>query len=261
MIASLPMYDWPELRPATDALWSALSENLQRRGIAAPDQLDRETRNEALWLDPNLVLSQTCGFPYRRYLQGKTKLVATPHYDVDGCSGADYQSLILVRKDCPATSLRDLDAGIIALNNFDSQSGYNALVRTWTRDRGEPLRTETLRVSGSHRQSLQLVANGEVMVCAVDPVCFAHSSRFDADAVREVRVLTRSDPTPTLPMITSLETDDQALKNMRAALDDLIADPALADIRETLFLAGFEPLTDDDYQRIDMSDPILADTA
>ena len=37
-IAALPMYDWPEVRGETDALWVKIRDALQARGIAAPDR-------------------------------------------------------------------------------------------------------------------------------------------------------------------------------------------------------------------------------
>jgi hypothetical protein len=61
-VASLPMYDLPELREATDELWRALAARLQNRGIDAPVTLERdETNLDAVWSDPRLLLSQTCG--------------------------------------------------------------------------------------------------------------------------------------------------------------------------------------------------------
>ena len=41
-VASLPMYDWPEVQWAHDALWAALAMRLRAHGIEAPDRLDRD---------------------------------------------------------------------------------------------------------------------------------------------------------------------------------------------------------------------------
>ena len=38
----LPMYDWPELRDATDGLWAALRDALRAEGVAAPEALSRD---------------------------------------------------------------------------------------------------------------------------------------------------------------------------------------------------------------------------
>ncbi|MDP2734302.1 MAG: hypothetical protein Q8O63_14555, partial [Hoeflea sp.] len=49
--ASLPMYDWPEIRAATDAVWAAIRSELSQRGIDAPARLDRSADPEPLWSD------------------------------------------------------------------------------------------------------------------------------------------------------------------------------------------------------------------
>ena len=41
-VAALPMYDWPEIAPATDRLWAALRDHLRAAGVAAPDALTRD---------------------------------------------------------------------------------------------------------------------------------------------------------------------------------------------------------------------------
>jgi hypothetical protein len=45
MIASLPMYDWPEVREATDAWWAGLARHLRDAGFEAPDRLTRARCN------------------------------------------------------------------------------------------------------------------------------------------------------------------------------------------------------------------------
>ena len=42
MIASLPMYDWPEVRDATNAWWAGIARHLRSEGFSeAPDRLYR----------------------------------------------------------------------------------------------------------------------------------------------------------------------------------------------------------------------------
>ena len=81
------MYDWPEVQWAHDALWAAIAKRLQALGVEAPAMLDRLRPAEDVWLDPGLVLSQTCGWPYSTRLLDKVRIVATPVYEVEGCEG------------------------------------------------------------------------------------------------------------------------------------------------------------------------------
>ena len=88
MIASLPMYDLPELRTATDTWWSGMAAALRRAGIdAVPDQLTRVYNVATVWRDPNLLLSQTCGYPLVRDMAGILQPIATPIYNAPGCDG------------------------------------------------------------------------------------------------------------------------------------------------------------------------------
>src|SRR4051794_8532070 len=53
--ASLPMYDFPELRPAHAALWNAIAENLAKAGLdGIPDLLTFDGEPAALWQAPDL---------------------------------------------------------------------------------------------------------------------------------------------------------------------------------------------------------------
>jgi len=261
MIASLPMYDWPEIRPATDAFWRALTGELRARGIDAPDELDRTRAADKQWRDPDLLLSQTCGFPYVTGLRDTVRLVATPVYAVDGCDGSDYSSFLLVHRDCPAEDLAGLAPRTIAVNTPDSQSGWNALRHTVLRDTGRPVDAGGLLLTGSHRQSIRAVARGEADLCAVDPVCYALAGRFEPETTAAVRILARSDPTPTLPLITSGRAGDDILARLREALDAVISAPAVADVAQELAIAGFHRLTDRDYDRIRVIEPVAGQNA
>jgi len=50
MLATLPMYDWPEVWAENDTLWAAMRDALRAEGIDAPDALDRRVGYEELGL-------------------------------------------------------------------------------------------------------------------------------------------------------------------------------------------------------------------
>ena len=69
-IASLPMYDFAELRVHTDLLWTAIAAKMRSAGVDdVPDDL---TRPEGVlvdhWRRTELLFSQTCGYPLVRDL-------------------------------------------------------------------------------------------------------------------------------------------------------------------------------------------------
>ena len=108
LVAALAMYDWPEVAPANDALWSFLAGRLRQAGIAAPERLDRSLGYTEPWLSPRLLMAQTCGYPYATELAGRVRLVGTPGYDVEGCTGATYSSVIVTNGQCGVSGLADL---------------------------------------------------------------------------------------------------------------------------------------------------------
>ena len=77
MIASLMMYARPELEAPHARYWQAIRAALAARGIAAPAALSNDAPEFEVWEDPALVLSQTCGMPYRTRLHGRVTLVGT----------------------------------------------------------------------------------------------------------------------------------------------------------------------------------------
>ncbi|MCX8955299.1 hypothetical protein OU790_17900, partial [Ruegeria sp. NA] len=73
MIAMLGMYDMPEVQAANDRFWGLIRAHLGY----GPEQLTRDADVWQVWLDPELVLAQTCGMPYRTRLHGRVQLVGT----------------------------------------------------------------------------------------------------------------------------------------------------------------------------------------
>ena len=250
-IASLPMYDLPEVAAATDAIWSALARAMTREGVPdVPEHLTRGPDSQEQWLHPALLFSQTCGYPLTHALSGRVRVVATPAYDCTGCDGPDYSSAIVVRADDPARGLEGLRGRCAAINTYVSQSGFSALraaVAPLARDGhffGRAVQ------SGGHAASLILVQGGDADVCAVDCVTHALLARHRPAAVDGLRVLTRSSAAPGLPYVTRGTADDDLLARLRAALFAMLDDPNLAAARDAVFLAGAEVLPETAYERI-----------
>jgi len=254
MIASLPMYDLEPLREATDAWWRGLAAALRRQGFdGVPDRLDRGDFGDRFshWTSPDLLLSQTCGYPLTHDFADKVRLVATPVYAVPHCAGPWYCSVVAVAEGSPATRLEELRGSRVAINGFDSQSGFNAL-----RALVAPLAREgrffgAVVETGHHAASLAAVARGEADVCAVDCVSHALWTRHQPEVVAGTRVLTLTVRVPGLPYVTHAARSDGEVVWMRAALVEATADPALAPVREALAIEGFAVVDRAAYDRID----------
>ena len=59
-----------------------------------------------------------------------------------------------------------------------------------------------------------------------------------------------TEASPGLPLITALGTSDDVLAALRAALDEVARDPALAWVRAALLLDGFAATVAADYEPI-----------
>ncbi len=251
MLATLPMYDLPELRPYTDAFWTAIATRLRARGITAPDTLMRCDDLMAMWTDPHLLLGQTCGYPLVTNLAGKVAAVATPCYRAQGCEDATYRSAIVVRNGDSATSLIDLRGRCCAINEKTSNSGMNVLRAAIA---GLSVGTTSffseIVMTGAHVASISAVAEGRADVAAIDCVTWAHLQRWRPNQSGRLRVLDWTDATPGLPFITSNATPDLTRRALADTLDDVIADPALAALRDALLLDRFVRLPPGAYDRL-----------
>jgi ABC-type phosphate/phosphonate transport system substrate-binding protein len=217
MIASLGMYDFGPAQAANDRLWALIRDSLRSRGIDAPDALTRgEPAYWDAWVSPDLILSQTCGYPFRARLQGRVTYVGTPDYGVDGTALGYYRSVFVAHADDPRQTLADFDGAPFAYNEALSQSGW-AAPQTHAAKLGLHLRPAGQ--TGAHRLSAQAVADGRADIAALDAVTFALMQDVDAVASR-LRVVDVTDPTPGLPFITAPGRDPEPIF---AALTDAIA--------------------------------------
>ena len=251
MLANFAMYDFPEVRAATDAWWRGIAAALQRTGIpAVPESLTRDADIDVLH-SPELLLTQTCGYPLTHALAGIVSLVATPAYSADGCNGVDYCSFILVSQDNPAAGLEDLRGSVCTFNGPNSQSGYNSLRAAVAPIAGGDEFFSRVIESGGHPVSIELVATGQAGVCAVDCVTHALIAKCQPNALAGTRVIGATEAAPGLPYVTRAGVDKEFMRRLRDGLQAAFADPRLADARDTLLLTDLYVLGYAAYQRID----------
>ncbi|MEM7226139.1 MAG: PhnD/SsuA/transferrin family substrate-binding protein [Pseudomonadota bacterium] len=247
----LPMYDFPELRPATDHFWQGLARAFRKAGVeAVPDALDRTPSNDNPLARPDLLFSQTCGYPLMTELAGVVQLVATPRYDVPGCEGPYYSSAIVARVDDPATALSDFRDRVVAYNGTNSQSGYNTLRHSLAPLAGAACFFAQAIETGAHLASLEAVASGAADLAAVDCVSFALLSRAGYEAAARCKVVAWSAPAASLPYVTRAGADRDLVKRLRDGLTEAFADLSLDEARAALCLKGFDVLEPSAYQPI-----------
>lgn len=249
MIASLMMYARPELHEAHLRYWALIRSELATRGVKSPATLSNDADAMALWQDPALVLSQTCGMPYRTALHGKVALIGTADFGLQGCPPAHYNSPIVVRADDPRTTLSAYAKARLAYNGSGSQSGFASIYNTV-----KPLGFwfDNRVISGGHQASAQMVADGQADIAALDGVTWALIQRYDAFA-RKLRVLEWTAPTPGLPYIASQSADAPAtFAAIQSAIKGLSDDD-----RDALMLRALVSIPAKDYLAV--PNPPIAD--
>lgn len=238
MIAALQMYDWPEVREATDLWWKAIADCL-----GSDISLSRPAEFTMPWFRDDLLFAQTCGYPFTHGLKGKVTYVGTPHYAADGCEGPDYRSIVFAREAGPLELFR---GSVAAVNTPDSMSGMLALKLVFAPLAEQGRFFARAVETGGHLASLAAVQAGEADVCAIDCVCVAMARRYRPSALEGLVEIARSPHVPGLPWITRAGD----VEVIRAALHRVFADPALADVRAALLLTGFSALPVGAYDRI-----------
>lgn len=228
-VASLPMYDWPEVRDEVDAQWTRLREGLRAGGVNAPDALRRDGADMySLWRDPHLLLSQTCWGPLELGLAEDVQLVGQPSYDgIEGGQDIFYSSALVMRRGegeaQTAAGEARLPLGLLrgkrlAFSSPDSMSGFMALERDLAAE-GVGLDHFSSRLqTGGHRASIIAVAEGRADVAAIDCRSWSLAQRFEPAAAGLWSVGWTA-PRKGLPYITSTRTPPETVELLRALLD------------------------------------------
>ncbi len=205
MIASLPMYDFPELVAHTDALWTEIAQQLTRRAVASvPSTLVRPSGSlHGHWLDLELLLSQTCGFPLVRVLTDAQHVlgsfaVATGSPDRPGW----YRSVLVCRTDDAraSTGVNGFHNAPVAINDAGSLSGWVSLGVALA-DAG--IRPGNITFTGGHAFSADAVRRGVADLASIDAHTFALLSAHRPAAVEGLRVIGHGPEVAMTPLITA----------------------------------------------------------
>lgn len=223
------MYDLPEIRGATDALWTGIVKYLRQTGSRdTADALVRPTTSLVEhWRQPGLLFSQTCGYPLVTTLAGQMRVVAVPAYRFAGCEGATNRSQLIVAAESPFHTLADLRGARVAINGYDSNSGMNLL-----RAAVAPLAAggrffSEITVTGAHAASIEAVGDGVADLASIDCVTWGLLCRWRPDFTARVRVIGETPFTPALPFVTPRRTSSAVVALLRQALRASLSDPAV----------------------------------
>jgi len=240
--AELLMYTAPEpIRLANERWLARILDHLGHTRLSAEDLSLPE-----LWLSPNLLLTQTCGYPLMTALKGQVRVIGCPRYELPDASAGNHCSLILSRADDPRKTLPAFRDSRGVINSDDSNSGMNLL-----RQRLAPLHRDgqffsTVGISGGHRESLRWLREKRADLAAIDSVTYAYLAQHAPEEVRGSRVVGRSAFSPTLPFITVASATDEQIERLRQVMNQSLHE--LPDVVQTLGLPEVLAAGEGDYQ-------------
>ncbi len=248
---SLPMYNLPEMRADNTRFWEALRELLVEAGLRElPERLTFDRLPVPERIGPEVLFSQTCGYPLETIFSGQAIRLGTPCYAVPGCDGPTHCGLFVVPAGSAARELPDLRGSIFLFNNRHSNSGMN-LPRRALADiaDGRPFFSKVVE-TGSYPGNLDRISRGEADATAVDNVTYAFWCHYRPEAARQVRVLARTPASPAIPFVTSAATPTATVAILRDALTRLGCEPHTATARAGLCITGIVDVPAAAYRRL-----------
>lgn len=227
------------------------------------------------YVESDLLLSHgiiqvgfVCGLPYTHALRkGAYRLLAMPvmalkkgtYPDVPGYEQVPgkYFSYTIVQKNSPLTSWQNLKGHSYAYNEQISNSGYNMprykLVQLGAKSWEDWF--PRIQVSGSHEESIRLVARGIVDASSVDSLVLDYNRSIkDPDAlnVKVIEVLGYPKGSGIVPVVISSKADPKLADELQQILLNMDKDPAGRKILAKALILRFMPPDDRNYDDIRM---------
>ena len=167
----------------------------------------------------------------------------------DGRTGGKpvYFSDVIVRRDSPFRAFEDLRGGVLAYNDSCSLSGYYCLLERLQRVPPNGRVDPVLRHSGSHLDSIELVAGGRADAAAIDSNVLAMRLAGQPGLQSRLRIIDSLGPYPIQPVVVRSGLAGWLKATVRECI---LSWPETARGREELSaigLGGFTPVDDDHY--------------
>ncbi len=244
--ASLPMYNFPEMRAENAAFWDALRAEWEGPG-ELPEALSFDRPPVPGAIEAENIFTQVCGYPLQTIFRGQARILGVPTYTAPHCAPGMHAAVFIVHAEAPFRTLADLRGADFVFNSRHSNSGMNlprlALARLGARAPFFGRIAET----HSHPANLERVARGEAEATCVDNVTYAFFLRHRPEIGAQTRILAATPSTPAIPFVTAVTTPEPLALALQAALLRVGSAPRWAGVREGLMLAGILPPEAADY--------------
>lgn len=206
-----------------------------------------------------------CGLPYTENVEkGIYRLLAMPtmknqtgnHPDARGYGGipGKYYSYTIVQKDSAITSWSELEGKSYTYSDKKSNSGYN-MPRYKLLQMGYSSWNDyfsRIVVSGSHEESIKLVANGSVTASSVDSLVLDYDRSIGDKNALNVRIIEHlfDGGAGIPPVVISNQAPKGMLEKLQKALLTMHHDPVGRIILDKALIEKFLPPDDRNYDEV-----------
>lgn len=204
-----------------------------------------------------------CGYPYILAHDKpipEVELLAGPVMKDPRYGGKPvYFSDLIVRRDSPFRSLRDLEGRTYVYNEETSNSGYN-MPRSHLAKLGltNGFFGKVLR-SGSHEESIRMVAEGLADASYVDSLVLDYDRAKGLGLAERVRVIESLGPAPTVPLVASTKTPVHERERLKRHLLTMHQDARGRRILDASLLDRFALVFDEDYDALRAMEKVAKD--
>lgn len=191
-----------------------------------------------------------CGLLYTRKTD-QVELLAAPVMRAARYAGHPiYFSDLVVHRDSPLRSFAGLRGATLAYNDPGSFSGY-AMLGAYLALRGERAGYFGRVVeSGSHQQSLRLLAGGTADVAAIDSTVLELELELHPELASQVRVVETIGPSPIPPVVVARGVAAADKRQLRRILLQMDRDDEGQAILDGGMIARFVAVRDADYDDV-----------
>lgn len=206
-----------------------------------------------------------CGYPYVLSHDGKAKppaklLVAPVHAGALYKGEPKYYSYVIVHRDSPITRFEELKGKRFAYNDKISNSGYNMpRAKLIALDATKGFFSRVLH-SGSHEQSMRMVAEKKADASAVDSLVLDYALSHDEPYAKQVKIIETLGPAGIPPVIYSTTLPEETVTKLKDALLEMQNDPQGQLILKKANLKGFVTVDDRNYDDIRQMEHIAQKT-
>lgn len=191
-----------------------------------------------------------CGYPYVLSHDGKEnppiKLLAAPVMESPLYEDKPiYYSYTIVPLASDAKSFKDLKGKRYVFNDKTSNSGYN-LPRAKLVELGETngFFSEVMQ-SGSHEESIRMVAEGKADASSVDSLVFDYMLSKGDESVKKVKIIDQLGPAGIPPVVYSSNLSKEKVQKIRDALLHMHEDPEGQSILKEAYVKKFVLVEDE----------------